>query len=225
MTPSTASTLSARVRELTQADHHEAETSAFIADLLGGRRTGRDYALLLSQYEHLYTQLERSVSLSRDTTGLDTVADLFDPVLERAALIRRDLANLLPAVGLDQAPEALPATRAYVRRIAEVEEDCARLAAHHYLRYLGDLSGGQAIGRMVSRHYGLTEDQLAMYRFEGIEKPKAYKDGYRLKLDTLGLSPEQEDAFIEEASRGFRLNREMFRELDGLSRRLARAAA
>lgn len=224
MTATPVPTLSARVRELTQADHHEAETSTFITDLMGGHRSARDYALLLSQYEHIYHQLEDSVALAR-VTSPGPVADLFDPALERAPFIRQDLANLMPAAGLDEAPAELPSTRAYVRRIAEVEHDHARLAAHHYLRYLGDLSGGQAIGKMVSRHYGLNPDQLAMYRFEGIEKPKVYKDGYRLKLDSLGLMPEQEDAFIEEASRGFQFNKDMFRDLDGLSRRLAGVAA
>lgn len=224
MTDTPAPTLSARVRELTRADHQEAETATFISDLMGGRRSGTDYALLLSQYEHIYHQLEDSVALARVTSPAP-VADLFDPALERAPFIRRDLAALLPATGLDEAPAELPATRAYVLRIAAVEHDHARLAAHHYLRYLGDLSGGQAIGRMVSRHYGLTEEHLSMYRFAGIEKPKVYKDGYRLKLDSLELTPEQEEAFIEEAGLGFQHNKAVFQELDVLSRQRDGAVA
>lgn len=224
MTDTLAPTLSARVRELTRADHDEAETSSFITDLMGGRRSTTDYALLLSQYDHIYHQLERSVTLAR-VTSPTPMADLFDPALERTSFIRRDLVNLLQATGLDEPPAELPATRAYVRRIAEVEHDHARLAAHHYLRYLGDLSGGQAIGRMVSRHYGLTEEHLSMYRFAGIDKPKVYKDGYRLKLDNLGLTPEQQEAFIEEAGLGFQHNKAVFQALDELSRRLSGAAA
>ncbi|NUL46606.1 biliverdin-producing heme oxygenase [Cellulosimicrobium funkei] len=224
MTETPTPTLSARVRELTRADHHEAETSTFISDLMGGRRSSTDYALLLSQYEHIYHQLEDSVALARVTSPAP-VADLFDPALERAPFIRQDLATLLPAVGLDEAPAELPAARAYVLRIAEVEHDHARLAAHHYLRYLGDLSGGQAIGRTVSRHYGLTEEHLSMYRFVGIDKPKVYKDAYRLKLDSLGFTSEQEEAFIEEAGLGFQHNKAVFQQLDDLSRQRAGAAA
>jgi heme oxygenase (biliverdin-producing, ferredoxin) len=219
MTTRPAAPLSARVRELTQADHHAAEHSAFMADLLDGRLSGRDYALLLAQYSYLYGQLERSVARWREAPGTPgpvgaALADLFDPLLDRAPSIRRDLARLLPAVELQQVPAPVPATRAYLQRLVEVERDGARLAAHHYLRYLGDLSGGQAVGRLVSRHYGLAADQLSMYRFEGIGRPKDYKDAYRRKLDALGFSPTQEDAFIDEASRGFRLHREVFRELE-----------
>jgi len=224
MTIAPSLTLSARVRELTQADHHEAETSRFISDLMGGHRSGRDYALLLSQYAHIYHQLEDSVALAR-VNAAAPLAHLFDPALERAPHIRQDLANLLATLGLAETPAALPATQAYVQRIAEVEHDDARLAAHHYLRYLGDLSGGQAIGRLVARHYGLTKDHLAMYAFEGIDKPKVYKDGYRLKLDALGLAPDREDAFIDEAGLGFQLNKAVFQQLDELSRQLAGAAA
>ena len=119
----------------------------------------------------------------------------------------------------------LPATRAYVRRIAEVEGDHARLAAHHYLRYLGDLSGGLAIARMVARHYGLAPEQLSMYRFDGIDKPTVYKDGYRLRLDGLGFTPEQERAYIEEVGRGFQHSKAVFRELDERSRGLVGTAA
>jgi heme oxygenase (biliverdin-producing, ferredoxin) len=64
----------------------------------------------------------------------------------------------------------------------------AEYVAHHYTRYLGDLSGGQVIGAMIERHYGATPEQLTFFSFEGIEKPVPYKREYRTALDALELT-------------------------------------
>ena len=163
---------------------------------------------------------------ARASGGGDLLADLLDPQLERLPSIEADLASLVPAVGLDTAPGALPATREYAARIrAAAAEDPARLVAHHYLRYLGDLSGGLAIGKLVSRHYGIAQEHLSMWNFHGIEKPKVYKDHYRAKLDAYAVDDARADALVDEAASGFVLNRALFAELLGLSRKAAPAVA
>lgn len=49
---------------------------------------------------------------------------------------------------------------AYVTRIAQLasSDEPAPLLAHAYVRYLGDLSGGQVIRRRVAKSYGLDVD-------------------------------------------------------------------
>ncbi|WP_431712105.1 biliverdin-producing heme oxygenase [Glutamicibacter uratoxydans] len=89
----------------------------------------------------------------------------------------------------------------------------ARLVAHHYLRYLGDLSGGLAIGKLVARHYGIGYEALNMWDFGEIEKPKLYKDAYRAKLDALGADPQIGAAILDEAKRGFQWNKAIFEDL------------
>lgn len=213
--PST--TLATRVRDLTKEDHKSAETVAFITELMSGKRCARDYALLVSQYHFIYTALDESAELLRHNTQLAGVVDLLDPNLDRRSAIRKDLSELLPAAGLSNKPIQLGTTADYARRIRAVAHDPARLTAHHYLRYLGDLSGGLAIARLVQRHYQIPDEQLNMYNFESIGKSKLYKDAYRNKLDNLGLSLEQEDAFVEEASLGFQYNKAIFEELGDYS--------
>lgn len=208
-----SSTLAARVRDLTKEDHKSAETAAFITELMSGKRCSRDYALLVSQYHFIYTALDESSELLRNNTQLPGVVDLLDPELDRRSAIRKDLSRLLPATGLSNKPIQLESTADYARRIRAVAHDPARLAAHHYLRYLGDLSGGLAIARLVQRHYHIPDEQLNMYNFESIGKTKLYKDAYRDKLNNLGLSLEQEDAFVEEASLGFQYNKAIFEDL------------
>lgn len=210
---------SSRLREATRLDHTEAETSDFIATLMQGERTGADYVLLLAQYRPIYAALEAAAAEHRADPA---VAELFDLRLDRLASIEADLPKLAEWAGLDAIPYAVPATLAYAARIEEVgrNEDPSLLLAHHYLRYLGDLSGGQAIGKLVMRHYGAPVEAMSMWHFEGIEKPKVYKDHYRELLDGYGTE-EQQAAVIDEAIGGFQLNRNMFLDLDKASKQLA----
>jgi heme oxygenase (biliverdin-producing, ferredoxin) len=226
MTETPETTFSARLRHATQAEHARAESAEFISTLMEGTRSARDYALLLSQYRFIYSALEEECRALRGRPEAEEpLADLLDPALERLPSIEADLAGLVPAVGLDAVPGALPATREYAARIrAAAAEDPARLVAHHYLRYLGDLSGGLAIGKLVSRHYGIAPEHLSMWTFHGIDKPKVYKDGYRTRLDAYAVDDARADALVDEAASGFALNRALFAELLGLSRKTAPAA-
>ncbi|HYF72032.1 MAG TPA: biliverdin-producing heme oxygenase, partial [Nocardioides sp.] len=87
------------------------------------------------------------------------------------------------------------------------------LVAHHYTRYLGDLSGGQAIGRILDRSFGLGGRGVAFYAFPQIPRPKPYKDAYRVRLDALGLSADQRDLVVAEVKEAFRLNQALVAEL------------
>ncbi|MFK0071971.1 heme oxygenase (biliverdin-producing) [Arthrobacter woluwensis] len=214
-------TFSARLRQATRVDHTEAESSEFITSLMEGARSGADYVLLLAQYRPLYEALESATARWRREPS---VAELFDPALDRLAALDSDLPRLAEWAGLAEIPAVVPTAESYARRIAETGalEDPARLVAHHYLRYLGDLSGGQAIGTLVARHYGVPAGMLSMWEFPAVPKPKPYKDRYRELLDAFAVG-HSGDAVVEEAALGFRLNREVFGELSRLSPHLATA--
>lgn len=202
---------SARLRAATSEDHSAAETSGFITDLMGGRLSARDYLTLIVQYRPIYAALERGSAALR---GSSRITKILDPTLDRLACIDADLRGLAEWAELAQLPQVVPATMEYAARIEDLAStsDEPRFLAHHYLRYLGDLSGGQAIGALTARHYDVPENLLSMWRFEGIAKPKTYKDAYRDLLDTLG--PELgEDTVVDEAISGFRYNQSMFAQL------------
>ena len=84
---------------------------------------------------------------------------------------------------------------------------------HHYTRYLGDLSGGQAIGRILDRTFELDGAGIAFYDFPEIPKPKVYKDGYRARLDALGLGAADQERVVTEVKTAFQLNQALFVEL------------
>ena len=81
------------------------------------------------------------------------------------------------------------ATKAYVDRIHEVaDKDPALLIAHHYTRYLGDLSGGQILRKMAMKAMDLpsTGEGVQFYVFENISDAKKFKNMYRSHLDEIG---------------------------------------
>ncbi|HRD62616.1 MAG TPA: biliverdin-producing heme oxygenase, partial [Nocardioides sp.] len=107
-----------------------------------------------------------------------------------------------------------PAADRYADRIRTAAAEWGGLyVAHHYTRYLGDLSGGQAIGRILDRDFDLGGRGIAFYAFASIPKPKPYKDAYRARLDALGTTPAEKARIVSEVQEAFRLNRALFAEL------------
>ncbi|WP_082156299.1 heme oxygenase (biliverdin-producing) [Cellulomonas sp. A375-1] len=205
----TGMTLSASLREGTRDQHSQAEGMEFIDGLVSGRLDRDAYTALAVQQLAIYTALERAGAVLRavgDDHGL-----VFDE-LTRVPAIERDLAFLL---GPDWSAQVtyLPATLDYAQRLVACSSDVTLYAAHAYTRYLGDLSGGQVVKRMVQRHYAVPDDGVGFYDFPQIHKLKPFKDVYRDRLDQLPLDDEQVAATVEEARVAFRLNQAVFAEL------------
>lgn len=203
--------LAARLREATAPQHRDTETRSFITRLMSGELDLEAYTAYLAQYAYVYRALEARAAQAGDPDFMT------DPGLARVASIESDLANLGGA-DWEQRHPALPATVAYVDHLRAIDAaDVPRYLAHHYTRYLGDLSGGQAIAALVARHYGATEDQLAFYRFESIDSPVRYKRTYREGLDALDFTAQQEAALIAEAQAAFEFNGAIFEALDSVA--------
>ncbi|WP_409236013.1 heme oxygenase (biliverdin-producing) [Streptomyces sp. PA5.6] len=203
------------IRTASHEEHTEAETSSFMSDLLGGGLGVDAYTRYTEQLWFVYRALEDGAEALRE----DPVAGPFiRPELARVGELERDLAHLRGAdwrTGL--AP--LPATEAYAARVAE----CARTwpggyVAHHYTRYLGDLSGGQIIRGRAERTWGFDRkgDGVRFYVFEGISNPAAFKRSYRELLDGIDAVVADElerKRMVDECKFAFALNTAVFREL------------
>ncbi|GAA4596802.1 heme oxygenase [Actinoplanes octamycinicus] len=200
----------ARLRRATMAGHRDAETRGFVTRLLGGAVPPAGFAALTAQYLFIYRELESAATAMLE----DPVAGGFaDPALARVAALESDLAHLY---GPDwpSAAEPIEATRAYTARLRErCSTSPAHFVAHHYVRYLGDLSGGQLVGSRVATVYGLGRAGTAFYRFDRIPDPKVYKAAYRARLDALALPPTELDTLVAEARHAFALNAAVFQEL------------
>jgi heme oxygenase len=199
-----------RLRAQTQGAHTRAESADFMSNLMGGAGSVDDYVALMRQYYFIYDALERVGETFRaDAEGSAFVSD----ALLRREAIEADLAYFA-GPGWRDSLVALGATHAYVQRLESVaSRSSEEFVAHHYLRYLGDLSGGQIIRVMVQRHYAIPDEGLNFLAFPLVPKPKPFKDGYRAALESAAWTPAQRDAFIAEVDVAYGLNFDLFTEL------------
>ncbi|EOM78414.1 biliverdin-producing heme oxygenase [Rhodococcus rhodnii] len=207
--------LSERLRTDTADAHRQAEESGFVDALLAGELPIEAYAELLAQSYLIYEALERVGAESADDP---IVAEFLADELLRVPALEADLAHLRGA-GWRETLTALPATARYVERIESARTDPAVFVAHHYIRYLGDLSGGQIIRRKVGDAYGLTGDGVRFYIFDEIPKPKPFKDAYRASLDAAPFDDLQAQRIVDEVTAAYELNRALFADLDEFARR------
>ena len=109
------------------------------------------------------------------------------------------------------------ACNTYCYRINEVANDNPYLLiAHHYTRYIGDLSGGKILRGIAENALDLPVGEgLHFYDFPMVEDAKKFKAAYRVTLDSLDLDQSQINTLIAEANYAFRLNMYMFDELQG----------
>jgi len=198
----TSPPFSAVLRAASQDRHTEAETSSFMADLVGGRLDRAAFARYTEQLWFVYRALEAGAAL----LAADPVAGPFlRPALLRVPALEDDLRHLL-GPGWRERATALPATARYARRITEVAADWpAGYVAHHYTRYLGDLSGGQVIRVTAERAYGFAPggSGVRFYVFDGIPNPAAFRREYRAALDALPLGPGEAGRVVAECRSAF----------------------
>ncbi|WP_030770663.1 MULTISPECIES: heme oxygenase (biliverdin-producing) [unclassified Streptomyces] len=200
------------IRVASHEQHTEAETSTFMSDLLGGRLGVDAYTRYTEQLWFVYRALEDAAESLKD----DPVAGPFiQPELMRVAEIERDLAHLV-GPHWQESVAALPATRAYADRVAHCAAEWpGGYVAHHYTRYLGDLSGGQIIRDKAERTWGFERkgDGVRFYVFSDISNPAAFKRTYRELLDAIAADDLEKQRIIDECKRAFDFNGAVFREL------------
>ena len=188
----------------TKALHLEAERSGIVSDILRGQASLEGYTLflrnLLPAYQALESALER-------LSGSPTLRTLSNYKLDRAAAIETDLLALSGPDWADRFP-LLPEAISYQQRIffAANEDNGERLIAHAYTRYLGDLSGGLIMKRLLARSLAISDEQLAFYDFPGFSDLAALKKDYREELDRAGTAASIPEAIVEEGAIAFALN-------------------
>lgn len=199
------------IREGSRAAHEHAEQSPFVEELMSGRLQLIALRELLTQTWFIYEALEAAGTVLAE----DPIAGPFvDPALERLPALERDLTHLHGTADWRNEARALPATERYAARIrTEAHRDPVVFVAHHYTRYLGDLSGGQIVRRKMQAHYGLDFEGLEFYHFVLIPKTKPYKDGYRSKLDQLPVDGDAQRRLLAEVNTAFALNSAVFADL------------
>jgi len=204
-------TLSARLRQETKQAHTRAERSGLMRNMLTGKLEPRHYTALLANLHPVYRALESEL----DRHAADPmVAPIHHASLVRLPALERDLIALA-GPGWSADFPSTGAAQSYVTRIHLAAEEPALLVAHAYTRYLGDLSGGQILKRIV---LGLLGEKgpgaVAFYEFPEISDPSAFKHRYRDALDALPMDSVLADRVVAEALVAFELNAQLFEALD-----------
>jgi len=208
----------AMLKDGTQEVHDAAERSAYIGRLLAGELPLDDYTRYLAQLHGVYATLELAADAMRD----DPVAGPFaEPALTRLPALEADL-QLLGGTGWRR---RYPATAATDRLVAHLEATCfdwpGGFVAHHYVRYLGDLSGGQIMRRILERVYDFEArfpDEpphagVRFFVFDHLDNGVQFKKRYRALLDAVPWDAAERDRVVAEAVRAFELNAAVFDSL------------
>lgn len=198
------------LRERSTGAHSGSESAGFMADLIKGAGTRDDYIALVVQHWFIYRALEAAAERMK----ADPVAAVFiTERLTRLPALESDLEFLL-GPGWRDAVAPLPTTQRYVDRINAVGATWpGGFIAHHYTRYLGDLSGGVFIGKLMARRFGFDTNGIGFYLFGDIADPKAFKDVYREQLDAAPWDDAEKERVIDEVLLAYRFNTELFEDL------------
>jgi heme oxygenase len=212
MTAEASATFSQAIRSASWALHQSAEGSHFMRDLMEGTIDREVYARYVAQLYQVYAVLEQAADTMRD----DPIAGPFmREELRRIPALEADLRYFY---GDDWAAELVPTegTRTYCDRLREVGSGWpGGLVAHHYTRYMGDLSGGQMIGRAVERTYELHDHLGArFYMFDEITDLNEFKNGYRARLDEAPWDADERQRIIDEVLLAYRLNTQLLAALE-----------
>lgn len=199
----------AQIKQRTDVAHQAAEAAPFIAQLMGGALTPLAYLDYLRALAPIYLRME---SLFLANNAKEPLSYLDHRALDRASLIVEDIKYLESNLKAEAGDSALPSVASYMQLLSD-DISPIRLSAHHYIRYLGDLSGGQAIARLVSRHYQIPPAGLNFYNFESIGDIVFYKKRYRDFLNLIPFNESEREEFLQEVEKLYQFSREIFLDL------------
>jgi heme oxygenase (biliverdin-producing, ferredoxin) len=203
--------LTEALRTQTRQLHAEVERAGVMGALLRGRIDRSTYCALLRNLHPIYAALEEGLASQAAHPRLAALQ--LDGLARREALAQ-DLEALHGAawqIDLDLAPAARRYT-AHLRELACHAPD--RLAVHAYLRYLGDLSGGQILRGIVTDSLAL--DGASGTSFYAFGEPGAALElarRFRAGLDSIPIDADGVRELVAEARLGFVLHSQMFEEL------------
>jgi heme oxygenase len=201
---------SARLRDASWGAHKHAEQSEFMGLLFAGTLPQSAFARLTAQHYFVYRELETASAVMAG----DPVAGPFVfESLYRLGGLTTDLTDLY---GPDWAATIEPTsvTTEYCDRLRTVAAvSPAGFIAHHYVRYLGDLSGGQIIRRVLEKAYGAQASGTAFYQFDKVDNIQAFKESYRDLLDSEPWPAEDAELIVNEVLVAYDLNARMIDSL------------
>ncbi|PPF59912.1 biliverdin-producing heme oxygenase [Clavibacter michiganensis] len=202
--------LTEAIRDRARPRAEAQDADEFMTALVTGRGCRDDYVALVAQHYFVYRAIEQATG----RMAADPVAARFiSPRLTRLPAIEADLDYL---VGPDwrEVVRPLASTAAYVERIEQVASVwVGGFVAHHYTRYLGDLSGGRLLRSLLQRQFGFETNGVGLYLFAEIAEPRRFCCTYREALDQAPWDDDERARVVAEVENAYRLTTDVFAEL------------
>lgn len=201
--------LSQELREATRTLHRDAERAGVMGRLLRRVASREEYVAMLVALAEIYGALENALD---SHSGNPVLGALLIPGLARRAALRSDIAALEGLGIKSTAPHPLATEYAEHLGVLAVRHS-PRLVAHAWLRYLGDLNGGQVVARLVREGLGVTEDCTQFYAFSFSQPAAEVAQSWKAALDALPLDESTQQAIVQEARNGFERHIALFTAL------------
>ena len=192
------------------AAHRQAEGMAFSRALLAGQVEPLQLVALLRALAPGYALIEQEGPALAAALG----AEAFPwGELARSPVLERDAAQFA-AIAASPPSAAASLWLEQLRSLARQAPH--RFLAHAYVRYGGDLSGGQQLAEQANAI--LASRGLPPVGFWAFERPvRELKDGLHAAFEQLDLSESEEDELVEEAEIAFRATQSLLAELAELA--------
>jgi heme oxygenase len=210
MEPTVGPALAERLRLETRALHAEAERTGVMAELLHGRLGRAAYCALLRNLHAIYAALEAALGAHRGDAMIGAVQS---PALLREAALAQDLETLHGPAWRDDIDVAPAATEYVLRLQALAAEASPQLVAHAYVRYLGDLHGGQLLKRRIAAQLGLGDAGTHFYEFGDASQVQALIARFRGALGAMQPAAGVVDFIVAEACWAFGQHKRLFEQL------------
>ncbi|MEO1432261.1 MAG: heme oxygenase (biliverdin-producing) [Cyanobacteria bacterium J06633_8] len=204
--------LAIKLRSGTEQSHAATEQIGFMKCFVKGLVDRNCFAKFLSNLYFVYSELEAALENNKNHS---CVGIIYFPELNRKANLEKDLQFYYGSDWQNQL-QLLNAAHNYILRIREVSQKQPELLiAHAYTRYMGDLSGGQMLQKVVQTTLNLEGYQgTSFYNFEQIPDKTAFKNKYREALDKVPVDNTTAEKIVAEANHSFSFNMQIANELE-----------
>jgi len=197
--------LSGELREATAKGHEALEALPFSQRLFSGSIDQTVYLAYLSGLQSVYSLMEAGIAEHRNHP---IVGGLNAPALFRAEALERDISYW---GGSSESGSDTPLTDPIKLWI---DEDPVHLLPLAYVRYMGDLGGGQILLKQLSRTWNHPPDGPG-FAFFNFDRPTAeLRTRVRAVLDNEALSSPERSQILSLAVACFDLHIDWFRDLE-----------
>ncbi|KAI4903683.1 hypothetical protein NFI96_023194 [Prochilodus magdalenae] len=207
--------LSEQIKEVTKDSHVRAENTQLMLNYQKGQITLPQYKLLLCSLYEIYRVLENELDKNSSHPAVEPI--YFPQELARLEPLERDLEFFFGPQWRKRVTVPAATVR-YTERLREIGgSNPSLLVAHAYTRYLGDLSGGQVLGKITQKTLGFSgAEGVSFFSFPAVTSPHRFKQVYRSRMNSIELSEKERRNVLDEAVKAFEFNIEVFDDLQNM---------